>query len=102
MMPLTTVEAPDTSISHTLGSAVRWRPATNIAFRFSFLYFGLYVVCTQMISGLLTSPWISAPALGAKPPMSTLVFWVIRHVVHDTRTLQMQGGSGDKMFDWVQ
>ena len=83
-------------------SMTPWRLATKVAFRFCLLYFGLYVLCTQMISGLLTWGEGGVPALGTKPPVSSLTFWVIRHVFHDARPLQMQGGSGDKMFDWVQ
>ncbi len=89
-------------MDQSIKSMTPWRLATRVAFRFCFLYFGLYVLCTQMISGLLTWGEGGVPALGAKPPVSSLTFWVIRHVFHDARPLQMQGGSGDKMFDWVQ
>jgi len=82
--------------------AVAWHPITRIAFRFFVVYFGLYVLCTQMIGSVLTTPVFETPSLGTRPPVSTLVFWVIRQVFHDTRTLQADGGSGDKMFDWVQ
>jgi hypothetical protein len=78
-----------------------WRLATKVAFRYAFVYFGLYVICTQMIGGLVRLPTWGAPNLSTVPPMSTLVMWVIRHVFHDNRTLAMVGGSGDKMFDWV-
>ena len=30
-----------------------WSPASRIAFRFCFLYFGLYVLMTQMLAGML-------------------------------------------------
>jgi hypothetical protein len=79
-----------------------WHPITRIAFRFVVVYFGLYVLCTQMINALITTPFFGVPSFGTRPPFSTIVFWVIRHGLHDTRTLQMQGGSGDKLFDWVQ
>src|SRR5579864_4653353 len=78
-----------------------WRLATKVAFRYAFVYFGLYVICTQMVSGLVRLPNWGAPNLGTVPPMSALVMWVIRHVFHDHRTLAMVGGSGDKLFDWV-
>ena len=78
-----------------------WRLATKVAFRYAFVYFGLYVLCTQMVSGLVRLPNWGAPNLGTVPPMSALVMWVIRHVFHDHRTLAMVGGSGDKLFDWV-
>ena len=78
-----------------------WRLVTKIAFRYSFIYFTLYVVCTQMLAALVhTSTW-RAPNYGARPPVSTAVMWVIRHVFGDDRTLAMVGGSGDKMYDWA-
>jgi hypothetical protein len=80
---------------------VEWRLATKVAFRYAFVYFGLYVICTQMLGDLVRSLHWGAPSLGTVPPMSSLVMWVIWHVFHDHRTLAMVGGSGDKMFDWV-
>jgi hypothetical protein len=80
---------------------VQWRLATKIAFRWSCLYFVLYVFSTQMLGALLhTSTW-GAPNFGARPPVSTAVMWVIRHVFRDDRTLAMVGGSGDKLYDWA-
>jgi hypothetical protein len=83
-------------------SPVPWRFATKLTFRYVFLYFTLYVLCTQMFGALVHSVHWEAPSLGTVRPLSSLVMWVIRHVFHDTRTLAMVGGSGDKMFDWVQ
>jgi hypothetical protein len=92
----------DPSLTPIPDPPVPWRVATKVAFRYGCVYFGLYVVCTQMITDLVRSSTWGAPSLGTLPPMSTLVMWVIRHVFHDSRTLAMVGGSGDKMFDWVQ
>jgi len=77
-----------------------WSPATRIAFRFCFVYFGLYVLMTQMLGGLLPNPWFGVPTLGQKPPMRPLVLWVgnnllgVQPTVHPT-------GSGDTLFDWT-
>ena len=73
----------------------RWQLATKIAFRFCFVYFGLYILITQMnfIPGI--------PSLQRLPPVAPTVFWVIKNIFHDDRTLQVLGGSGDKMFDYV-
>src|SRR5687768_13983741 len=89
--PVLTVEAP--SIPPLPSPAPRWRFATRVAFRFCFVYFGLYILLTQMnfIPGV--------PRLIT--PVAPIVFWVIRNVFHDERTLQVMGGSGDKMFDYV-
>lgn len=75
--------------------APAWRLATRVAFRFCFIYFGLYILLTQMIF----IPFI--PPLQALPPVEPTVKWVIKNIFHDDRTLQVFGGSGDKMFDWV-
>jgi hypothetical protein len=77
----------------------RWRLATRLAFRFSFLYFGLYILLTQMFPAM--NPFIRTPILSTLPPIGPTVMWVIREVFGDTRQLVMVGGSGDKMFDWV-
>ena len=53
-----------------------WSPATRIAFRFCFLYFGLYVLMTQMLAGLLPNPKFRVPVLAEKAPMRPLVIWV--------------------------
>ena len=81
-------------------SEAAWSPATRIAFRFCFLYFGLYVLMTQMLAGMLPNPWFRVPVLGEKPPMRPLVLWVgnnllgVQPTVHPT-------GSGDTLFDWT-
>jgi hypothetical protein len=77
----------------------RWNLATRIAFRFSFIYFGLYILLTQMFSGL--NPFGGIPTLSTVPPVGPTVMWVIKNVFQDDRQLQMVGGSGDKMFDFV-
>jgi hypothetical protein len=77
-----------------------WSPAARIAFRFCFLYFGLYVLMTQMLGGMLPNPWFRVPVLAEQLPMRALVLWVgnnllgVQPTVHPT-------GSGDTMFDWT-
>jgi hypothetical protein len=73
----------------------RWRLSTRIAFRFCFLYFGLYILLTQMNF----IPFI--PPVQRLAPVAPTVFWVIKNVFNDDRTLEVLGGSGDKMFDYV-
>jgi hypothetical protein len=84
-------------------SAPRWRSSTRIAFRFCVVYVGLYVVTTQMLSGLIVLPVGSLPEFGNLPPVRTLVFWVATHLFRISHTLVVTGsGSGDKTYDWVQ
>ena len=80
-------------------SEPQWRFITRLAFRFCFLYFGLYILLTQMFPGM--NPFGGIPILLTLPPVGPTVMWVIRNVFGDTRQLLMVGGSGDKMFDWV-
>ena len=97
--PVLTVEAPSTSPltpPEPLPSRMpRWRFGTRLLFRFCFIYFGLYILLTQMNF----IPFL--PRLQDKWPIGPTVFWTIRNVFHDSRTLQVYGGSGDKMFDYV-
>ncbi len=77
----------------------RWRLSTRVAFRFCFVYFGVYILTTQMLPAM--NPFGGLPVLSTLSVVSGPVMWVIRHVFHDTRQLTILGGSGDKMFDWV-
>ena len=76
----------------------RWRLATRIAFRFCFLYFGLYVVTTQMLQGLLNLP---VPIPGSEY-LDRLVVWVTINVFKIASPLTTVTGSGDRTIDWVQ
>ena len=79
--------------------AARWSLATRLAFRFSFAYFGLYVLSTQMVRGLTLGLF---PPLESRPLLRTIVLWTASHVFHVNQTLVFQSGSGDKTFDWVE
>lgn len=76
----------------------RWSPALNLAFRFWSIYFGLYVLTTQMLGGLI-------PFLNFNPgwagPSRWLVEWVGRSVFGITTLVVTGSGSGDKTYDWL-
>jgi hypothetical protein len=79
----------------------RWNLATRIAFRFSFLYFSLYVVTTQMLGGLLPFQW--TPNLGGMTFMQRVISWVGVHVFRLGAAPSFQrSGSGDKLIDYLQ
>jgi hypothetical protein len=85
-----------------LRAATAWRPATRVAFRFFATYFVLYVVTTQMLSGMVVFVGGQLPNLGELPPVRTLVSWVATHVFRVSYPLVITGsGSGDKTYDWV-
>lgn len=80
----------------------RWKLTSRIAFRFCFLYFGLYCLTTQVLPGMFPIPNIDIPDLGTSTPIRQAVFWTAAHVFHVSTTLVYTGsGSGDKTYDWV-
>jgi hypothetical protein len=92
-----------TVIDSPIVRSTRWTLATRIAFRFSLLYLGLYVLTTQMLGALIVIPgdW-NMPELETLPPLRNLIAWTASHVFGVTQPLVITGsGSGDKTFDWV-
>jgi hypothetical protein len=81
--------------------ALRWSLASRIAFRFCFVYFGVYCLGTQVIRGLM--PWsdLEAPDPVTHWPVRPVVAWVAAHVFGVKTELVYFSGSGDKTFDWV-
>ena len=94
--------AADASV---VGGAVpeeRWSLPARVAFRFCFLYFGLFCLSNQIITMVIS--WFSwnVPDPASLPPIRQLVFWVGAHVFHLPLPLVYEGsGSGDKAFDWT-
>lgn len=79
-----------------------WGRASRIAFRFCFLYFGLYCFLTQIIAGLIPIARVQIRDPGILPPFRAVVIWTAAHVFRYRQPLVYQGsGSGDKVFDWV-
>jgi hypothetical protein len=71
-------------------------------FRFLFIYFGLYIVTTQMFWGGL-APMANWEPLATLPPLRQAITWVARYLLGITTPLVIEGsGSGDKIFDWAQ
>jgi hypothetical protein len=68
--------------------------------RFCALHFGLYVLTTQMLGGMLSNPKFRVPVLAEKPPMRPLVIWVGNHLLGVESTVHPTG-SGDTQFDWT-
>jgi hypothetical protein len=65
--------------------APRWSATTRVAFRFCFIYFGLYMLASEQL-----------------PPLKNFVTWTAAHIFHITHRLVTTGsGSGDKIFNWV-
>jgi hypothetical protein len=78
-----------------------WPLTARLAYRFFAVYFGLYVVCTQMLNGFIPFP-INLPNVSDRGPVRWMVEWAARGVFGVTTPLVVTGsGSGDKTFDWV-
>jgi hypothetical protein len=80
----------------------RWSLTTRIAFRFCFVYFGLYCLTTQILGSLFTNPEVDVPDPSTLWPMRQMIFWTAAHIFRVAHPLvYSDSGSGDKTFDWV-
>ncbi len=78
-----------------------WRPATRLVFRFCFLYFSLYCLSNQIITGLFYIPNVEIPDPATLWPTRQIVTWMAVHIFRVHTELVYFSGSGDKTFDWV-
>jgi hypothetical protein len=69
--------------------------------RFGIVYFGLYSLATQIIGGVLLTPWFSFPALGTTWPLREITEWLAEHVFGLRPPLVFSGNSGDTAFHWI-
>src|SRR5678815_5711269 len=75
--------------------------ARGYAVRFCFVYFALWSAATQVLGGLVLTPFGGMPALGPLWPMRPLTEWFGTHLFGvDARFAP--GNSGDTLFYWVQ
>jgi hypothetical protein len=75
---------------------------TGRVFRFAVVYFTLYSLATQIVGGVLLTPWFSFPALGTSWPVRDVTQWLAEHVFGLRPPLLYTGNSGDTAFHWVQ
>src|ERR1700722_2299318 len=83
-------------------SRLSHKPLTRVAFRFCFVYFGLYCLATPIVGGLILFPGFSFPSFGALWPMRQSTFWLATSLFRVTTPLVFTGNSGDTTFHWVQ
>lgn len=91
--------APDTAAPQVETAPARWNLATRIAFRFFALYFGFYILLTQMFNSLVPMSW--APNPEASWTVRTVVTWVAANVLGFPPLYQGPSGSGDKPYDYA-
>jgi hypothetical protein len=78
-------------------------PSTKDLFlRFCIVYFALYSLATQIVGGVILTPWFSFPALGTVWPMREITQWLAEHVFGLRTPLLFTGNSGDTAFHWIQ
>ena len=80
----------------------RWTPLTRAAFRFLFVYLGLYSFASQIAGGVLLLPGLAFPSLGTRWPMREITLWLAAHVFGVAGPLVYAGNSGDTVFHWIQ
>jgi hypothetical protein len=75
--------------------------ARGYVVRFCFVYFILWCAATQVLGGLLLTPFGPVPALGPRWPMRPLTEWIGAHLFGVDARFE-PGNSGDTHFYWVQ
>src|SRR4029453_979958 len=77
----------------------RWTPLARLAFRFCFVYLGLFSLLTQISGSMIPNLSFYYRGLGRLWPMREVTFWIARHVgaagVDDAV-------GGEPAFFWVQ
>ena len=81
----------------------RWNPLTRVAFRFSAVYFTLYILTTQMFGSLVRLPfeW-RIPPPGSFGWFRSWVSWIATNIIGFSAPLTQFSGSGDKPIDYAQ
>ena len=67
-----------------------WTFTTRLAFRFSLLYFGPYILTTGVVDDLLPFG-LPIPAPGSLPPIRPMVLWTAAHLFHAPGQMTLQG-----------
>ncbi|HVT98543.1 MAG TPA: hypothetical protein VHE33_13660, partial [Acidobacteriaceae bacterium] len=97
--PLSTVSVP---VQTEAASVDPWSFATRIAFRFCFVYFGLYCLSTQILTSLLANPKYDFPDPSSIPPWKQIIAFTATRIFRHKAALVFTGsGSGDKTVDFV-
>jgi hypothetical protein len=79
----------------------RWTPLTRLAFRFCFVYLGLFVLATQISGSMIPNLSFYYRGLGRLWPMRGLTFWTARNIF-GAAGVDDVGGGGEPLFFWVQ
>jgi len=80
----------------------RWSARLRTAFRFSFLYLGLFCLVTQISGSLFLIPTGSFRGFGPLWPMRPITVWIAEHFFGVTEPLVYGRYSGETLFFWIQ
>jgi hypothetical protein len=89
-----------TEVDSVPQEATGWKPVTRIAFRFCFVYLGLFVIATQISGSMIPNLSFYYRGIGRLWPMHGVTFWVARHVFGVAALEEPVGG--EPLFFWVQ
>ena len=78
-----------------------WGLTSRVAFRFCFVYLGMFCLATSIITRLFS--YTRVPDLATLRPLRQLISWVAVHILHVRAPLAFgySSGSHDNMFGWV-
>src|SRR5262247_3375254 len=83
-------------------SSAQWTALVRTAFRFSFLYLGLFCLATQIAGSLFLIPSSSFRGFGPLWPMRSITVWIAKHFFGVTEPLVYGRYSGETLFYWIQ
>jgi uncharacterized membrane protein YphA (DoxX/SURF4 family) len=106
--PTATMVAVTQTLERTDGlipTQSRWSAVTRIAFRFCFVYFGLFCLWFAQITYVFTGPvgrWLPDDAImWQMMALDPVISWVGRHALGVDAVLHRDSGSGDQAAVWV-
>jgi len=77
-----------------------WKPLTRLAFRFSFVYLGLFCLATQISGSMIPNLSFYYRGLGRLWPMRDVTVWVAQQMFGGRAVDEAAGG--EPLFFWVQ
>jgi hypothetical protein len=94
-----------TGISDSMARRAPWHPGLRVAFRFCFIYFGLFCLWFAQITFVFTGVagrWLPDEAImWQMVALEPVTSWVGRHVLGVDAVLHLDSGSGDQAAIWV-
>ena len=73
-----------------------WSPALRVAFRFAFVYFGLFCLTIKIAGSLFLTPASSFRGIGVLWPMRQLTIWIANRFFGATEPLLYEETAGKR------